>query len=90
MPVAEPLVRAVPHPDVDGMEQVPEVQGIELAPVLIVRRKAFPNAAAAGLSVLEYDDPKASDEFRRLADFLFVHTSDIGEQSNGNRKESKT
>lgn len=44
--------------------------------------------AAAGLSVLEYDDPKASDELQRLTKFL-VHTSDIGELSNGNRKESK-
>jgi chromosome partitioning protein len=65
-----------------------EVQGIECAPVLMVRRKAFPNAAAAGLSVLEYDDPKASDELQRLTGFL-VHTSDIGVLSNGNRKESK-
>lgn len=62
-----------------------EVQGLELAPVMIVRRKAFPNAAAAGLSVLEYNDPKASDEFKQLTDFLFVHTSDIGKVANGNR-----
>jgi len=62
-----------------------EVQGLELAPVMIVRRKAFPNAAAAGLSVLEYSDPKASDEFKQLADFIFVHTSDIGKVANGNR-----
>ena len=49
-----------------------EVQGTELAPVLIVRRKAFPNAASAGLSVLEYNgDHKASDELKQLADFLF-------------------
>ena len=62
-----------------------EVEGIEIAPVMIVRRKAFPNAAAAGLSVLEYDDPKASDELTRLTNFLFVHTNDIGAISNGNR-----
>ena len=62
-----------------------EVQGLELAPVIIVRRKAFPNAAAAGLSVLEYDDPKASDEFKQLMDFLFVHTNDIVKVANGNR-----
>jgi chromosome partitioning protein len=74
----------------EAAESLREVQGIELAPVLIVRRKAFPNAAAAGLSVLEYDDPKASDELRQLAEFLFVHTSDILEESNGNRKESET
>ena len=69
-------------------EALGEVQGIECAPVLIVRRKAFPNAAAAGLSVLEYDDPKASDELQRLTTFL-VHTTDIGALSNGHRKESQ-
>jgi chromosome partitioning protein len=55
-----------------------EVTGVELAPFLIVRRKAFPNAAAAGLSVLEYDDPKAHEELTRLINFLFVNTTDIG------------
>lgn len=53
-----------------------EIEGIELAPGFIVRRKAFPNAAAAGLSVLEYDDPKAIEEFSQLAQF--VHTNGIG------------
>lgn len=62
-----------------------EVQGVELAPVLIIRRKAFPNAAAAGLSVLEYDDPKATAELRQLSRFLFVHTNDIKKVANGNR-----
>jgi chromosome partitioning protein len=62
-----------------------EVQGLELAPVIIVRRKAFPNAAAVGLSVLEYDDPKASDEFKQLMDFIFVNTIDIAKVANGNR-----
>ena len=55
-----------------------EVEGVELAPAFIVRRKAFPNAAAAGLSVLEYDDPKAIEEFSRLTEMLFVHSSAIG------------
>ena len=63
-----------------------EIEGIELAPVELVRRKAFPNAAAAGLSVLEYDDPKAREELRRLTDFLFVYTSDIKEVAHGNRE----
>jgi len=55
-----------------------EIQGMELAPGFIVRRKAFPNAAAAGLSVLEYDDPKAIEEFGRLTEMLFVHANAIG------------
>lgn len=53
-----------------------EVDGVELAPGFIVRRKAFPNAAAAGLSVLEYDDAKAIEEFTQLANF--VQTNAIG------------
>ena len=46
------------------------IEGIELAPYKVVRRKAFPNAAAAGLSVLEYDDPKASAELICLLEAL--------------------
>lgn len=48
------------------------IEGIELAPGAIVRRKAFPNAAASGLSVLEYDDPKASSELSSLLNMLAV------------------
>ncbi len=59
-------------------EALRDVAGLELAPVMIVRRKAFPNASAAGLSVLEYDDPKAREEFTKLTEFLFVHTNAIG------------
>ena len=55
-----------------------EVDGIDLAPGFIVRRKAFPNAAAAGLSVLEHDDPKDIEELNRLTEALFVHTKAIG------------
>ena len=53
-------------------EALRSVEGIELAPYKIVRRKAFPNAAASGLSVLEYDDPKASSELNALLDSLVV------------------
>jgi chromosome partitioning protein len=67
----------------DDLRQHP---GLELAPIVIVRRKAFPNAAALGLSVLEYhDDPKATAELRQLVDFLTVSTNDIGELSYGDR-----
>jgi chromosome partitioning protein len=52
------------------MEALKDVPGVELAPMLIVRRKAFSNAAASGLSVLEYDDAKASEELRELSNFL--------------------
>ena len=59
-------------------EALREIDGIELAPVYIVRRKAFPNAAAAGLSVLEHDDPKAINELSRLVEAVFVNTKAIG------------
>ena len=48
------------------------VEGIELAPFKIVRRKAFPNAAASGLAVLQYDDPKAISELNSLLESLAV------------------
>ena len=53
-------------------EALAGVEGIELAPFKIVRRKAFPNAAASGLSVLEYDDPKAISELNSLLESLAV------------------
>jgi chromosome partitioning protein len=54
-----------------SIEALQEIAGVEIAPVLIVRRKAFPNSSSAGLSVLEYDDPKAREELTALIDFLF-------------------
>jgi chromosome partitioning protein len=66
-----------------------EIQGLELTSLLIGRRKAFPNAASAGLSVLEWNDHKAIDEFSALATFLLgISRKDIGVLSNGYRKES--
>jgi chromosome partitioning protein len=66
-------------------EALREIEGLEYAPVLIIRRKAFPNAAAAGMSVLEYDDPKASEELTKLTKILFVYTSDSEKVSHGHR-----
>ena len=45
-----------------------EAEGIEVLPVTIVRRKAFPNAAAEGRAVLEHTprDPKAIEELTAL------------------------
>src|SRR5581483_3876286 len=63
------------------LDALAEISALEVAPVMIGRRKAFPNAAALGLSVLEYhDDPKAADEMRQLVKFLSasnVYTNDI-------------
>lgn len=62
----------------------------EYFPYPIVRRKAFRNAAAAGLSVVEYrpSDPKAVGEFALFAAHLFGYSSDIASISHGNRKAS--
>ena len=63
-----------------------EVEGLEAAPMMIVRRKAFSNAAAAGLSVLEFSDLKAKEEFTHLlTEYLDVLHTDIGALSYGNR-----
>lgn len=61
-----------------SLEALKEIADIEVAPLLIVRRKAFPNAAASGLSVLEYNDPKAREELTVLAEFLFGYSTDSG------------
>lgn len=57
----------------DAAAALRDIEGLEYAPTAIVRRKAFPNAAASGLSVLEHDDAKAIEEFSRLTKFLFVY-----------------
>jgi chromosome partitioning protein len=71
------------------LDHLATIQGLEVAPVIVGRRKAFSNAAAAGLSVLEYRaDPKAADEIRQLVKFLVsanVYTNEIGVIANGNR-----
>jgi chromosome partitioning protein len=49
------------------LEALAEIKGIEICPLMIGRRKAFPNAAAGGLSVLEWnDDAKAAAEMSQL------------------------
>ena len=58
------------------------IDGIEALPVAIVRRKAFPNAFSAGLSVLEQAqrDPKACSEITSLVNSLYTHEVDNGYQ----------
>ena len=55
-------------------EQIGEAEGIEYLPVPVGRRKAFPNAAAAGRSVLEQTprDPKAVQELAAIVSAVFV------------------
>ena len=61
-------------------ESIAEIEGLELLPVRIGRRKAFPAAAALGLSVLEHprQDPKAVEELNALVAAIF------GGHDNGN------
>jgi hypothetical protein len=62
------------------------LKGWSFAPLLIGRRKAFPNGVSAGLSVLEWHDHKAIDEFGDLMRFLFdVSLKHIGVSSSGYR-----
>ena len=67
-----------------------EKAGFEYFPHPIIRRKAFRNAAAAGLSVLEYrpSDEKAINEFTLLSERVFRYTGDIASISHAHRKES--
>jgi len=69
-----------------------EKGSFEYFPHPIIRRKAFRNAAAAGLSVLECQpsDEKAIREFTLLANHLFGYAGDIASISYGNRKASST
>ena len=60
--------------NVDAADALAEIEGILYLPCTIVRRKAFPNAAAAGRAVTEHHprDAKAIEEIVALAAALFV------------------
>lgn len=63
-------------------------EGVELAPTRIIRRRAFPDAAAKGKGVVEYRDPKATEELTAL--LLFVHPQfQKGSTSHGSRPETR-
>jgi chromosome partitioning protein len=80
-------------PDNDeAAKHIREMPGFEFVNRPIGRRKAFANAAAAGLSVLEYKpkDSKAVGEFAFCVEVIFGYHDDIGSTLNGYRKESQT
>jgi chromosome partitioning protein len=62
--------------------------GLEVAPTRIIRRKAFPDAAARGRGVIEYKDPKATQELTDLLAFLHPHYTENGALKHGNRQEA--
>jgi chromosome partitioning protein len=57
----------------DAADALRDIAGLDLTSVLVGRRKAFPNAAAAGRGVLEYTpkDAKAIDELTALLHVLY-------------------
>jgi chromosome partitioning protein len=66
----------------EAEDALKELEGIELSPCRLVRRKAYPDAAAQGLSVLEYINPsnregsiKAREDFAQFFDSIFPPTS---------------
>jgi chromosome partitioning protein len=61
------------HDNEEAAQAISEVEGIEMLNVTIGRRKAFPNAAAGGRSVLEQipGDAKATNELASLVKLLF-------------------
>lgn len=58
----------------DAASVLESVDGINLIPFMIGRRKAFPNAAAAGKGVAEYvpRDPKAIEELAILVHTIYM------------------
>jgi len=66
-------------------EELRSHEGIEHAPSRLIRRKAYPNAAASGHAVIEHNDPKASDELTALLAFVHPHFRPVGTLKYGNR-----
>lgn len=62
------------HDNQEAAQIIEDTEGITLLAVSIGRRKAFPNAASAGRSVLEYQprDPKAESELRALLSAVYA------------------
>ena len=56
------------------IEVIREIDGLQLLDQQIGRRKAFPNAASAGRSVMEYSprDPKACDELHAVISAVYA------------------
>lgn len=70
----------------DARQGLSEIEGIELSPVLITRRKGYPNAVARGLGILEHAD-RADREGLAQAEFnqLFQTIYKLKGTANGSR-----
>jgi len=75
----------------EAAQHIRDLPGIDYFDRPIIRRKVFPNAAAAGLSILEYKpkDLKAVEELTLLVDRAFKYHDDTQVVSNGYRKETQ-
>lgn len=62
------------HDNEEAAEAIREIAGLELLEQLIGRRKAFPNAASAGRSVVEHSprDPKACEEIQAVVSTVYA------------------
>jgi chromosome partitioning protein len=70
----------------DARQGLSEIEGIELSPVLITRRKGYPNAVARGLGIIEHTD-RADREGLAQAEFnqLFQTIYKLKGSANGSR-----
>jgi len=61
------------HDNEDAIKAAQETEGMTMLKIMVGRRKAFPNGAALGLSVLEHipRDPKAVQELTDLIDIIY-------------------
>jgi chromosome partitioning protein len=76
------------HDNVEALEALKTMEGIEALPAVIVRRKAFPNSFSNGLTVTEQlpKDAKAIDELLSIVDALYAQKVDNGYQDAPRRK----
>ncbi len=72
----------------EALEALKGMDGVEALPLVIVRRKAFPNAFSNGLTVTEQlpKDAKAVGELLSIVDALYTHKVDNGYQDAPRRK----
>jgi chromosome partitioning protein len=61
-----------------AVSELREKEGLEVVPTRIVRRKAYPDSAAKGKSVIEYKDPKAIQELTDVLSFIHAQFSEAG------------
>ena len=76
------------HDNEGALEALKGMEGVEVLPLVIVRRKAFPNAFSNGLTVTEQlpKDAKAVDELLSIVGAMYIQKVDNGYQDASRRK----